>query len=74
MIRTRFPQFDAGIVSISSDSSNRARESERSARQVTLPKKMRTMKEGIQNPVLTFTRAAPTSDRPTMEPTAGRPA
>lgn len=31
MIRTRFPQFDAGIVSISSDSSSRARESERSS-------------------------------------------
>jgi hypothetical protein len=30
--------------------------------QTTLPKNMRTRNEGIQNPVLTFTKAAATSD------------
>jgi len=33
--------------------------------QTTLPKNMRTINEGMQNPVLTFTKAAATSDQPT---------
>jgi len=42
--------------------------------QTALPKNMRTMNEGIQNPVLTFTKAAAASDEPTMQPTMGMPA
>jgi hypothetical protein len=32
------------------------------------------MKEGIQNPVLTCTKAAPASDQPTIKPSTGMPA
>lgn len=43
-------------------------------RQSTLPKMRRTTNEGMQNPVLTFTKAAATNDQPTTWPSRGMPA
>jgi hypothetical protein len=42
--------------------------------QITFPNNMRTMNDGMQNPVLTFTNAAATRNHPTTEPSVVIPA